>query len=64
MSWAPPRSTIYAREGAALRHETGAVIAFPKRGPRTEMSDDELSALIRSQRPQPGPATACGGFGT
>ncbi len=42
-----PRSTIYAREGAALRHETGAVIAFPKRGPKTKLSDDELLGLIR-----------------
>ncbi len=33
-----PRSTIYAREGAAVRDETGVVIAFPKRGSRTELS--------------------------
>jgi len=42
-----PRSTIYAREGAARRAETGVVIAFPKRGPRTELPDDELLVLIR-----------------
>ncbi|CAN5163519.1 IS3 family transposase [soil metagenome] len=42
-----PRSTIYAREGAARADETGVVIAFPKRGPRTELSDDELLVLIR-----------------
>ena len=42
-----PRSTIYARQGAAVRDETGVVIAFPKRGPRTELSDDELLVLIR-----------------
>jgi putative transposase len=44
---AAPRSTIYAREGAARRAESGVVIAFPKRGPRTELSDDELLVLIR-----------------
>jgi putative transposase len=42
-----PRSTIYARETAAIRDDTGVVIAFPKRGPRTELSDDELLVLIR-----------------
>jgi len=42
-----PRSTIYAREAAAIRDETGVVIAFPKRGPRTEVSDEALLELIR-----------------
>lgn len=42
-----PRSTIYAREAAAVHDEQGVVIAFPKRGPRTELSDDELTELIR-----------------
>lgn len=44
---AAPRSSIYAREGAALRDEVGVVIAFPKRGPKTELSDDELLVLTR-----------------
>lgn len=42
-----PRSTIYAREAAAVRDRSGVVIAFPKRGPKTEISDDELLALVR-----------------
>lgn len=42
-----PRSTIYAREAAAVRDCSGVVIAFPKRGPRTEISDDALLELIR-----------------
>lgn len=42
-----PRSTIYAREAAAVRDNLGVVIAFPKRGPKTELSDDELTELIR-----------------
>lgn len=41
-----PRSTIYAREAALERDEIGVVIAFPKRGPRTEISDDQLLVLI------------------
>jgi putative transposase len=42
-----PRSTIYAREAAVVRDETGVVIAFPKRGPRTEISDERLLEQIR-----------------
>ena len=42
-----PRSTIHAREVEAVHHGQGVVIAFPKRGPRTELSDDELTELIR-----------------
>jgi putative transposase len=42
-----PRSTIYAREAAVVRDKTGVVIAFPKRGPRTEISDERLLELIR-----------------
>jgi transposase InsO family protein len=42
-----PRSTIYAREAAAVRGPSGVVIAFPKRGPRTEISDERLLQLIR-----------------
>jgi hypothetical protein len=42
-----PRSTIHAREAAAVRDETGVVIAFPKRGPPTEISDERLLELIR-----------------
>jgi putative transposase len=42
-----PRSTIYARETAAIRDEGGVVIGFPKRGPRTDLSDDELMELAR-----------------
>jgi putative transposase len=42
-----PRSTIYAREAAVVRNDSGVVIAFPKRGPRTQLSDDELLVLIR-----------------
>ena len=42
-----PRSTIHAREAAAIRDETGVVIAFPKRRPRTEVSDEALLELIR-----------------
>jgi putative transposase len=42
-----PRSTIYARE-AATRADDGVVIPFPKRGPRTELSDEELLVLIRA----------------
>jgi hypothetical protein len=41
------RSKIHAREAAAVRDETGVVIAFPKRGPRTEISDERLLELIR-----------------
>ena len=46
MSWAPParRST---RASTALRDDTGVVIRFPKRGPRTDLSDDALLVLIR-----------------
>lgn len=56
-----PRSTIHAREAAATRDEGGAVIAFPKRGPRTELSDHELVVLIReviNSSPLRGRATA------
>ena len=42
-----PRSTIYARDAAALRDPSGVVIAFPTRGPRTEISDEALLQLIR-----------------
>ncbi len=42
-----PRSTIYAREAAGERARQGIVIPFPKRGPRTELSDHELTELIR-----------------
>ena len=42
-----PRSTIYAREAAAVHDGHGVVIAFPKRGPRTKLSDDDLTELIR-----------------
>lgn len=42
-----PRSTIYAREAAAIRDPGGVVIAFPKRGPTTEISDERLLQLIR-----------------
>jgi putative transposase len=39
-----PRSTIYAREQAAAH---GTVVALAKRGPKAELSDDELLELIR-----------------
>jgi putative transposase len=42
-----PRSTIYVREAAAVRDGQGVVIAFPKRGPKTELSDAEQTELIR-----------------
>ena len=42
-----PRSTIYAREAAAVHDGHGVVIAFLKRGPRTKLSDDDLTELIR-----------------
>jgi putative transposase len=45
---APP-STIYAREAAAVRDAHGVVITLPKRGPTTELSDDELTELIRKE---------------
>jgi putative transposase len=41
-----PRSTIYARERAG-KEATSAVVAIPKRGPKTELSDDELLVAIR-----------------
>jgi hypothetical protein len=44
---AAPRSTIYAREAAAVRDGKGVVIAFPRRGPKTELSDEELTEPIR-----------------
>ena len=42
-----PRSTIYAREAASGHDGQGVVIAFPKRGPKTELSDHDLTELIR-----------------
>ena len=42
-----PRSTIYARQAAAIRDDGGVVIAFPKRGPKTDISDDDLLVVIR-----------------
>jgi putative transposase len=42
-----PRSTIYAREAAAVSDPEGVVITFPRRGPRTQISDEELLVLTR-----------------
>jgi putative transposase len=42
-----PRSTIYAREKAAVTDDGGVVIPFPKRGPKTELTDDELLVVIK-----------------
>jgi putative transposase len=43
-----PRPTIYARERAGTNdQDAGVVVAFPKRGPKTELSDDELLVTIR-----------------
>jgi putative transposase len=42
-----PRSTIYAREAAVVRDQTGVVIAFPKRGPKSDITDADLLARIR-----------------
>jgi len=45
-AWRAPRSTITRAKVPCCATRPG-VIAFPKRGPRPELSDDELSALIR-----------------
>ena len=42
-----PRSTIYARDKARVLSDDGVVIALPKRGPRTELCDEELLVAIR-----------------
>ena len=42
-----PRSTIYARDKSRVPRDDGVVIALPKRGPRTELSDEELLVAIR-----------------
>ncbi|MBA3628457.1 MAG: hypothetical protein H0W55_02105 [Actinobacteria bacterium] len=45
-----PRSTIYARDKARPLSDDGVVVAFPKRGPKTELSDDELLVLIHQDQ--------------
>jgi hypothetical protein len=43
---AVPRSTIYARQAATVRDSEGVVTAFPKRGPKREISDAEQGVVI------------------
>jgi hypothetical protein len=52
-----PRSTISARQAAARNQ--GAMVAIPRRGPRAELTDDELVVLTtRSSTRAPSPAKA------